>query len=81
LLRCLNENEGYLPIFGVYSGACGSHQVGHKIKWLIFRQGLYFPFVLKDCIEFAKGCQKHARIQHVPANELHSIIEPWSFRG
>jgi len=40
--------------------------------------------MLKDCIEFAKGCQvfrKHAGIQHVPANELHSIIKPWLFRG
>ncbi|XP_028213905.1 protein NYNRIN-like [Glycine soja] len=40
--------------------------------------------MLKDCIEFAKGCQecqKHAGIQHVPASELHSIIKPWPFRG
>ncbi|CAJ2646963.1 unnamed protein product [Trifolium pratense] len=40
--------------------------------------------MLKDCIDFAKGCQecqKHAGIQHVPASELHSIIKPWPFRG
>jgi hypothetical protein len=40
--------------------------------------------MLKDCIEFAKGCQecqRHAGIQHVPASELHSIIKPWPFRG
>ncbi|CAJ2637725.1 unnamed protein product [Trifolium pratense] len=40
--------------------------------------------MLKDCIDFAKGCQecqKHAGVQHVPASELHSIIKPWPFRG
>jgi uncharacterized protein YsxB (DUF464 family) len=40
--------------------------------------------MLKDCIEYAKGCiecQKHAGIQHVPASELHSIVKPWPFRG
>jgi len=40
--------------------------------------------MLKDCIEFAKSCQKcqlHAGIQHVPDCELHSIVKPWPFRG
>lgn len=40
--------------------------------------------MLKDCVEFAKGCQEcqiHAGIQHVPANELHFIVKPWPFRG
>ncbi|XP_050875885.1 uncharacterized protein LOC127079541 [Lathyrus oleraceus] len=40
--------------------------------------------MLKDCIEFAKGCQEcqiHAGIQHAPASELHAIIKPWPFRG
>jgi len=40
--------------------------------------------MLKDCIEFTKGCQEcqlHARIQRVPASELHSIVKPWPFRG
>lgn len=40
--------------------------------------------MLEDCIKFTKGCQEcqiHACIQHVPANELHSIVKPWPFRG
>lgn len=39
--------------------------------------------MLKDCIDFAKGCQEcqiHASIQHVSANELHAIIKHWTFR-
>lgn len=54
------------------------------MKWLLFRQGVYWPNMLKYCIEFAKGCQEcqiHPSAQHVPASELHAIIKPWPFRG
>ncbi|KAK2407622.1 hypothetical protein QL285_043225 [Trifolium repens] len=84
LLKCLNETEAYIAISDVHSGTCGSHQAGHKMKWLLFRQGLYWPSMLKDCIEYAKRCQecqRHSGIQHVPARELHSIVKPWPFRG
>ncbi|XP_050916283.1 uncharacterized protein LOC127131400 [Lathyrus oleraceus] len=84
LLKCLGENKAYLALSSVHSGACGAHQEGHKMKWLLFRYGMYWPTMLKDCIEFAKGCQEcqiHAGIQHAPASELHTIIKPWPFRG
>ncbi|KAK2362505.1 hypothetical protein QL285_087565 [Trifolium repens] len=84
LLKCLSENEAFLAITNVHSGSYGVHQAGHKMKWLLFRRGLYWPSMLKDCIEFAKGCQecqRHAGIQHVPASELHSVVKPWPFRG
>ena len=84
LLKCLGDTEAYLAIYEVHSGACGAHQAGHKMKWLLFRQGVYWPNMLKDCIEFAKGCQecqRHAGIQHMSASELHAIIKPWPFRG
>jgi hypothetical protein len=84
LLKCLGEDEAYIALSNVHSGACGAHQAGHKMKWLLFRQGMYWPTMLKDCVEFAKGCQEcqvHAGIPHVPASELHSIIKPWPFRG
>ncbi|XP_050897077.1 uncharacterized protein LOC127103879 [Lathyrus oleraceus] len=70
LLKCLGESEAYLALSSVHSGACGAHQAGHKMKWLLFRYGMYWPTMLKDCIEFAKGCQEcqiHAGIQHAPA--------------
>ncbi|CAJ2661625.1 unnamed protein product [Trifolium pratense] len=55
LLKCLSEDEAYIAISDVHSGACGSHQSGHKMKWLLVRQGVYWPSMLKDCIDFAKG--------------------------
>ncbi|XP_058760182.1 uncharacterized protein LOC131633486 [Vicia villosa] len=72
LLKCLGENEAYLALSSVHSGTCGAHQAGHRMKWLLFRYGMYWPTMLKDCIEFAKGCQEcqiHAGIQHAPANQ------------
>ncbi|XP_050908946.1 uncharacterized protein LOC127122691 [Lathyrus oleraceus] len=79
LLKFLGDTEAYLAIYEVHSGACGAHQAGHKMKSLLFQQGVYWPSMLKDCIEFAKGyqeCQRHAGIQHMPASELHAIIKP-----
>jgi len=55
-LKCLGETEAYTTISNTYSGACGTHQAGHKMKWLLFRQGVYWTTMLKDCIEFAKSC-------------------------
>ncbi|KAK2436049.1 hypothetical protein QL285_021065 [Trifolium repens] len=54
------------------------------MKWLLVRQGFYWPSMLKDCIEYAKcwqECKRHSGIQHVSASELHSIVKPWPFRG
>ena len=62
LLKCLGESEAYVAVSNVHSGACGAHQAGHKIKWILVRSGVYWPSMLKDCIEFAKGyqeCQVH----------------------
>jgi hypothetical protein len=79
LLKFLNEAEAYITISNVHSGACGSHQAGHKMKWLLFRHGLYWPSMLKNFIEYAKSCQecqRHSGIQHVSASEPHSIVKP-----
>jgi len=50
----------------------------------MFRQCVYWPTMLKDCIGFAKSCQEcqlHAGIQHVPASKLYLIVKPLPFRG
>ncbi|CAJ2652868.1 unnamed protein product [Trifolium pratense] len=65
LLKCLSENEAYIAISDVHSGACGSHQSGHKMKWLLVRQGMYWPSMLKDCIDFAKEFKGKWRYQPI----------------
>lgn len=73
------KSEAYLAASNVHSRAYGAHQVGHKMRWLMCRQGVYWPTMLKDCINFSKGCQEfqvYSRIQHVPASELHAVVKP-----
>ena len=36
LIKCFGENEAYLALSSVHSGACGAHQAGHKMKQLLF---------------------------------------------
>lgn len=82
--RCFSNTFVNWQFLTTHSGSCGTHQAGHEMKWLLCRQGVYWTIMLKDCIEFARGCQefqKHEGIQHVPASELHLIIKPCLFQG
>lgn len=84
LLKFLSESEEYFVVFNVHNGSCPTHQVGYKMKWILFQQGVYWPTILKNYIEFSKGCkdcQRHASIQHVPATKMHYIVKPWPFIG
>ncbi|KAM2957000.1 hypothetical protein FF2_024063 [Malus domestica] len=84
LLLCLGPQKGARVISEVHEGVCGAHQSGRKMRWLLRRHGYFWPRILKDCIEFARGCvqcQIHGPIQRVPAESLHSVIKPWPFRG
>lgn len=39
LLKCLKQTEAYIVVSDTHSGASGSHQASHKMKWLLFQQG------------------------------------------
>ncbi|XP_072076540.1 uncharacterized protein [Arachis hypogaea] len=83
LLRCLSQDDKDIALGEVHKGICGAHQAGKKMKWVLNRNHVYWPSMIKDCIEYAKAClecQKHGSIQQIPASELHSIIKPWPFR-
>ncbi|KAM1755466.1 hypothetical protein ACFX12_007793 [Malus domestica] len=84
LLLCLGPQESAQAITEVHEGVCGAHQSGRKMWWLFRRHGYFWPRILTDCIEFARGCiqcQIHGLIQRVPTESLHSITKPWPFRG
>ncbi|KAM2661197.1 hypothetical protein EV2_023535 [Malus domestica] len=84
LLLCLGPQESAQAITEVHEGVYGAHQSGRKMRWLLRRQGYFWPRILKDCIEFARGCiqcQIHGPMQRVPAESLHSVTKPWSFKG
>jgi hypothetical protein len=41
LLKCLGPIEANWLMHEVHEGACGTHQLAHKMKWLIRRSGYY----------------------------------------
>jgi hypothetical protein len=84
LLKCISTEEAIQVMAEVHEGICGAHQSEIKMKWLIHRYGYYWPKILKECIEYAHGCeacQKHGPLPRLLAAELSSIIKPWSFSG
>ncbi|XP_072054313.1 uncharacterized protein [Arachis hypogaea] len=59
-------------------------EAGKKMRWVLYRNHVYWPSMIKDYIDYAKACrecQKHGSIQQILVAELHSIIKPWPFRG
>ena len=80
LLTWLSDSKADIALAEMHEGICGAHQVGEKMKWVLYRQRVYWPLMAKDCLKFARsceGCQKHGHIQHVPATDLHLIVKAW----
>ena len=48
LLKCLWPSELNRLLHEVHEGACGTHQLAHKMKWLIRRSGYYWPTMLEE---------------------------------
>jgi hypothetical protein len=70
---------------GCYNeGICGTHQLTHKMKWLLQRVGFYWSTMLNDYFRYYKGCescQKFRDVQLAPTAMLHPTIKPWPFHG
>jgi hypothetical protein len=84
LLKCLGSDQSKISMEEVHEGIYGTHQPAHKMKWLLYRTGFYWPTIINDCFRYYKGCklfQKFKDVQLAPATMLHPIIKPWSFRG
>ena len=84
LLRCLSFLNIMEVTKQIHEGVCGAYQAEIKMRWLIRRHGYFWPTILSDCINYSKGCQqyqKYGSIQRIPVVELHSIVNPWPFKG
>jgi len=83
LLRCLGRDESRSLIGEIHEGVCGAQQPTFKMKWMIRRNGYYWPTILEDCFKYFKGCQgcqKFGNIQRAHASAMNPIIKPWPFR-
>jgi len=82
LLKCLNNKEAKSLMGEIHEGVCGAHQSALKMKWMVRRNGYYWPTILEDCFKYFKGCQgcqKFGNIQRAPASAMNPIIKPWAF--
>jgi len=57
LLKCLGDDESRSLMGEIHEGVCGAHQSAFKMKWMIRRNGYYWPTILEDCFKYFKGCQ------------------------
>jgi len=84
LLKCLGDDESRSLMGEIHEGVCGAHQSAFKMKWMIQRNGYYWPTILEYCFKYFKACQecpKFGNIQRAPASAMNPIIKPWPFRG
>ncbi|CAL8135842.1 unnamed protein product [Prunus armeniaca] len=84
LLLCPSTEDIKVIMVESHKGICSAHQSGVKMRWLVWRHGYYWLTILKNCIEYAKGCIKcqiYGPIQRVPADALHPVTKPCPFRG
>ncbi|CAL9025673.1 unnamed protein product [Prunus brigantina] len=58
LLLCPSNVDIKVIMTESHKGICGAHQSGVKMRWLVPRHGYYWPTILKNCIEYARGCIK-----------------------
>lgn len=83
LLRCWGPKEALLVMIEVYKGIYGAHQLGLKMRWLLFEQWFYWPTIQKDCLDYTRrcpACQKFEPVQHVPTQKLQSIVKYCLFK-
>ncbi|XP_066160631.1 uncharacterized protein [Oryza sativa Japonica Group] len=82
LLHCISFAEGEEMAKEIHQGLCGAHQVARTVASKVFRQGVYWPTVLKVYVEQIKkceSCQHHGRSQAAPQYDLQPIAPIWPF--
>ena len=57
LLKCIDKEEAKVLMCEIHEGVCGSHQSAYKMKWVIRRNGYFWPTMLEDCFTYYRGCK------------------------
>ena len=81
-LKCVDEDLGLKILEEIHEGVCSSHIGARTLAQKVFRQGYYWPTLMEDAkayVNRCKKCQRYAKIHHVPAEPISSIIAPWPF--
>jgi hypothetical protein len=82
LLKCMGEEQAKVAMGEVHEGLCRTHQLVHKMRWMLKRARFYWPTIVYDCFKYYRGCeacQCFGDVQVAPASMLHPIVKPWPF--
>ena len=77
LLKCIDKEEAKVLMGEIHEGVCGSQQSAYKMKWVIRRNGYFWPTMLEDCFTYYRGCQECQRfgsVQRVPASVMNQAV-------
>ena len=83
LLKCIGKEDANYVLREVHECIYSNHIGARALVGKTLRKGYYWPTVLKDATKLFKKCricQEHAKISHLPAEPLTSIISPWPFQ-
>ena len=83
ILKCIAKEDADYVLREVHEGVCGNHIGARALAGKVFRQGYYWPIMLRDAtklIRKCKVCQEHAKISHLPSEPLTSVTSPWPFQ-
>ena len=84
LLKCIDKEEAKVLMGEIHEVVCGSLQSAYKMKWVIRRNGYFWPTMLEDCFTYYRGCQEYQKfgsMQRGPASAMNPIMKLWPFRG
>jgi hypothetical protein len=69
LLKCITQDQGMELMKEIHGAMCGSHIAARALAGKAFRQGFYWPMVIKDAehiVKTCKTCQFAAKHQQRP---------------
>jgi hypothetical protein len=78
LLKCITQEQGIELMKEIHGGMCGSHITARALARKAFRQGFYWPMVIRDAeqvVKTCKACQFTAKHQRRP-EALSQLITP-----
>nr|AAS01973.1 retrotransposon protein, putative, Ty3-gypsy sub-class [Oryza sativa Japonica Group] len=82
LLKCVSSDDGRHLLLDIHEGICGSHAAGRTLVGKAFRQGFFWPTVLKDAcdmVQRCEACQFHSKHTKLPVQALQTIPLTWPF--
>ena len=80
--RCVSSVEGRQILQEIHAGDCGHHASSRSLVAKAFRHGFFWLTAFKDAEQIVRacdGCQRYARQEYVPAQELRIIPITWPF--